>query len=148
MDKVIAGLEGIRKIVDDILNYNSSLPVQKNRTRSFLDQCRHHGATLKPTNSQLVVTGIVFGGFRLSSTGIQTYLSPSRIFLLTDIRSLFSFVNQLGNFSKELTEIMAPFRPLLAKDSVLQWLPEHDHAFVEAKSRLSIAIILTYFGCQ
>lgn len=72
MDKVIAGLEGICKIVDDILNYNSSLPVQKNRTRSFLDQCRHHGATLKPTNSQLVVTGIVFGGFRLSSTGIQT----------------------------------------------------------------------------
>lgn len=68
MDKVIAGLEGNRKIVDDILNYNSSLPVQKNRTRSFLDQCRHHGATLKQTNSQLVVTDVVFGGFRLSPT--------------------------------------------------------------------------------
>ena len=55
-------------------------------------------------------------------------------------------INQLGNFSKELTEIMVPFRPLLTKDAVFQWLPEHDHAFVEAKSRLSTTPVLTSFG--
>ena len=86
MDKVIAGLEGIRKIVDDILIYNSSLPVQKNRTRSFLDQCRHHGVTLKQTNSQLVVSLVVFACRQRESKPVQTYLSPSGIFLLTDIR--------------------------------------------------------------
>ena len=37
---------------------------------------------------------------------------------------------------------MAPFRPLLTKDAVLQWLPEHEHAFVEAKSHLSTVIII------
>ena len=55
-------------------------------------------------------------------------------------------INQLGNFSKELTEIMVPFCPLLTKDAVFQWLPEHDHAFVEAKSRLSTTPVLTSFG--
>lgn len=70
MNKVITDLEGTRNIVDDILIYNSSLPVQKNRTRSFFDQCRHHGVTVKQTNSQLAVTDVLFVDFRLSSTGI------------------------------------------------------------------------------
>ena len=41
---------------------------------------------------------------------------------------------------------MVPFRALLTQDAVFQWLPEHDHAFVEAKSRLSTTPVLTYFG--
>lgn len=50
---------------------------------------------------------------------------------LTDLRSRFGFSNQLGKFCKELTVIMAPFRPLLSKNAVFQWLPEHEHAFVK-----------------
>ena len=152
MDKVIAGLEGVRKIVDDILIYAPSLSILKKRTRAFLDHCRQRGVTLKKTKSQLAVTEVEFGGFRLSKTGIQTspdLLKSIREFPrprnLTDLRSWFGLVNQLGNFSKELTAIMAPFRPLLAKNAVLQWLPEHDHAFVEAKSRLTSTPVLTYF---
>ena len=41
---------------------------------------------------------------------------------------------------------MAPFRPLLSQDAVFQWLQEHNHAFFEAKSRLSTTPVLTYFG--
>lgn len=50
---------------------------------------------------------------------------------LTDLRSRFGFSNQLGKFSKELTAIMAPFRLLLSKNAVFQWLPEHEHVFVK-----------------
>ena len=153
MDKVVAGLEGVRKIVDDILIYAPTLSILKTRSRAFLDQCRQHCVTLKQAKSQLAVTEVDFGGFRLSSTGIQTsphLLKSMRDFPrprnLTDLRSWFGLVNQLGKFSKELTEIMVPFRPLLTQDAVFQWLPEHDHAFVEAKSRLSITPVLTAFG--
>ena len=40
---------------------------------------------------------------------------------------------------------MAPFQPLLAKNAVFQWLPEHDPAFMEAKSSLTSTPVLTYF---
>ena len=50
---------------------------------------------------------------------------------------------QLGNFSKEVTEIMVP---LLTQDAFFQCPPEHNHAFVEANSRLSTTPVLTYFG--
>ena len=153
MDKVVAGLEGVRKIVDDILIYAPTLSILKTRSRAFLDQCRQHCVTLKQAKSQLAVTEVDFGGFRLSSTGIQTspdLLKSIRDFPrprnLTDLRSWFGLVNQLGKFSKELTEIMVPFRPLLTQDAVFQWLSEHDNAFVEAESRLSITPVLTAFA--
>ena len=154
MEEVVAGLEGVLKIVDDILIYAPTLSIVKKRSRAFLDQCRQHGVTLKQAKSQLAVTEVDFGGIRLSTTGIQTspdLLKSIRDFPrprnLTDLRSWFGLVNQLGNFSKQLTEIiMVPFRPLLTQDAVFQWLPEHDHAFVEAKSRLSTIPVLTYFG--
>lgn len=94
MDKVVAGLEGVRKIVDDVLIYAPTLSILKKHTRAFLDQCRQHGVTLKQTKSQLAVTKVDFGGFRLSTTGIQTspdLLKSIRDFPrqrnLTDLRS-------------------------------------------------------------
>ena len=66
MDKVTAGLEGIRKIVDDILIFALSLSILKKSACAFLDRCRQHGVTLKRAKSQVPVTEVDFGGFRLS----------------------------------------------------------------------------------
>ena len=40
---------------------------------------------------------------------------------------------------------MAPFRPILSKNAVFQWLTEYEHAFVDAKFRLTSTPVLTYF---
>ena len=124
--------------MDDILVFAPSLSTPKKRVHAFLDQCRQHGVTLKQTISQIAVTEVDFGEYRLSRTGIQSspdLLKSIRDFShprnLTDLRSWFGLVNQLGNFSKNLTKIMEPFRPLLKKDSVFQWLPEHEDAFAD-----------------
>ena len=80
MDKVVAGLEGVRKIIDNILIYAPTLSILKTRSRAFLDQYRQL-VTLKQAKSQLAVTEVDFGGFCLSTMGIQT--SPD---LLKSIR--------------------------------------------------------------
>lgn len=42
---------------------------------------------------------------------------------------------------------MVPFCLLLSKNAVFQWLLEHDHAFVEAKSHLSSSVpVLTNYA--
>ena len=41
---------------------------------------------------------------------------------------------------------MSPFCPVLSKNAVFQWLPQREDAFVEAKSSLSSAPVLTYFA--
>ena len=107
MDKVVSGLEGLRKIVDNMLIYAPTLSILKKRSHAFLDQCCQHGVTLKQAKSQLPVTEVDFGGFHLLTTGIQTspdLLKSIRDFPrprnLTDLRSWFGLLNQLGNFSK------------------------------------------------
>ena len=153
MDKVVNGLHGIRKIVDDVLVYAPTLSALKKRVHDFLDRCSTHGVTLKRSKSQIAVREADFGGFHLSETGIQCsfdLLKSIRDFPrpknLTDLRSWFGLVNQLGNFSQEITQIMEPFRPLLQKNSCYLWLPEHEQAFNEAKRRLSSPPVLTYFA--
>ena len=70
MDKVVSGLQGIRKIVDDVLVY-SPMSALKKRVHDFLDRCSMHGVTLKRSKSQIAVREADFGGFHLSETGIQ-----------------------------------------------------------------------------
>ena len=124
----------------------------KKRVHDFLDQCSTHGVTLKRSKSQIAVCEADFGGFHLSETGIQCsfdLLKSIRDFPrpknLTDLRSWFGLVNQLGNVSQEITQIMEPFHPLLQKNPCYLWLPEHEQAFNEGKCRLSSPPVLTYF---
>jgi hypothetical protein len=95
MDKVVNGLQGIRKIVDGVLVYTPTLSALKKRVHAFLDRCSTHGVTLKRSTSQIAVTEADFGGFHLS-TGIQCssdLLKSIRDFPqsknLTDLRSWF-----------------------------------------------------------
>jgi hypothetical protein len=107
MDKVVNGLQGIRKIVDDVLVYAPTLSALKNRVNAFLDRCSTHGVTLKRSKSQIAVTEADFGGFYLSEMGIQCssdLLKSIRDFPrpknLTDLRSWFGLVNHLAIFPK------------------------------------------------
>ncbi len=87
MDKVVHGLQGIRKIVDDVLVYAPSLPVPM-----FHTWC--HTEALK---SQIAVTEADFGGFHLSEMDIycsSDLLKSIRQFPrpknLIDLRSWFA----------------------------------------------------------
>lgn len=131
-------LLAMKELARSLITSWSSLPILKKRACAFLDRWRQHSVTLKQTKSQvrllfLKLISVNFAGIQASPDLLK---SPETI---TDLRSWFGLVNQLGNFSKELTTIMVPFRPLLSKNAVFQWLPERDHAFVEAKFRLSSA---------
>ena len=98
MDKVVNGLQGIRKIVDDVLVYAPTLSVLKKRVHDFLDHCYTHGVTLKRSKYQIAVSEADFGGFHLSETGIQfsfDLLKSIRDFPrpknLTDLRSCLAW---------------------------------------------------------
>ena len=82
-------------------------------------------------------------GIQCSSDILKSIRDFPRPENLTDLRSWFGLVNQLGHFSQEITQIMEHFRPLLQNNSCYLWLPEHEQAFNEAKHRLSSPPVLT-----
>ena len=87
-----------------------------------------------------------FAGFRITDTGvkplgkflvaIRDFPTPTKI---TDIRSWFGLVNQVGNYN-QLSDMMLPFRPLLKAKSRFCWTEELDSAFRRSKLEIVRAI--------
>ena len=83
MDKVVNGLQGIRKIVYDVLVYAPTLSALKKRVHAFLDRCSTHGVTLKRSKSQIASLKLILADFTCqnwASNAVQISSSPSAIF--------------------------------------------------------------------
>ena len=87
-----------------------------------------------------------FAGFRIGETTVEPlpkYIDAIRSFLtpkkLQDVRSWFGLVNQVAHYNK-LTEIMAPFRPLLSSKATFYWSEELQAAFDKSKDLIIDAI--------
>ena len=86
MNKVIAGIEGVCKIVDDILIHVRSLTlsVLKKRACPLLDRCRQHGATLSEQSRRfrlLKLISVDFASQKLAFRQALTYRSLSETYL-------------------------------------------------------------------
>lgn len=69
----------------------------------------------------------------------------------TDVPALQRFlgmVNYLGKFIPDLSELSAPLRELIKKDTAWAWFPQHQRAFDVLKSRLVSTPTLKFFDLQ
>ena len=69
--------------------------------------------------------------------------SPSNI---TDLRSFFGLCQQVGNFSPKIASTLAPLSPLLKKAIEWEWTPDHDAAFIAARTELAIVLELSFYN--
>jgi hypothetical protein len=142
-DRALSGLEGVRKIVDDILIFGSTLNELVKRTKAVLQRCHDHGVTLSREKAQFGES-VKFAGFIVNSSGISP--NPEKVAAisrfpvpanLTDLRSFLGLANQLGQFVPDLAHASQPLRGLLRKNIAYQWLPDHQAAFDKVKDILT-----------
>ena len=115
MDEAFAGLSGYRRIVDDVVIYDSDITQHASHVKEFLQR--------KITFAQPQVT---FAGFILSADGykvdssitdaISRFPTPSN---RTNLRSFFGLVNQLSASTSAVAGLLAPFHPLLSTKNEL-----------------------------
>ena len=152
MDECFRGIDGIRRVVDDVIIYSRTRNEHIARVRQFLDRCRSRGVSLNPAKTQHMKTSVKFAGFIVSSDGyvpdpalteaIAAFPAPQS---LTDLRSFFGLVNQVAPFSDEIAELLEPLRPLLSSKRSFTWNSDHEMAFTAARKTLSSARTLAYF---
>ncbi|NJL70883.1 MAG: hypothetical protein HC888_04345 [Candidatus Competibacteraceae bacterium] len=120
-DEAISGLEGVTKLVDDILIQAPSLAVLRDRIRAVLDRCREHGITIS-RRKFLYGPEVEFAGFLVSASGIRP--NPDKLKAvkdfptpvdLTDLRSFLGMANQLGHFIPDLSHATKCMRQLMQK---------------------------------
>jgi hypothetical protein len=142
-DRALAGVQGVLKIVDDILVFASTPEELISRTRDVLQRCSASGITLSRSKAK-AGTSVKFAGFIVTSSGISPdpmktdsiskFPAPKNI---TDLRSFMGLANQLGHFVPDMAHAAEPLRHLLKKKNEFLWLDDHQNAFQKVKDILT-----------
>jgi hypothetical protein len=150
-DAALEGLEKTRKIVDDILVWASTWEELCERVRAVLERCKQHGITLSRDKMQMG-SEVRFAGHVISPNGVKP--EPEKVVALknfpaptdaTGLRSFLGLAVQLGGFVPDLAHLTEPLRPLLKKNAVFLWLPEHEEAFARVKDALTSPLVVRFF---
>ena len=109
-DITIAGLSNVEKVMDDVIVFDDNFDQHVDRVRALLLRCREHGITLNPDKFKFAEKEVKFVGFTINAQGVSTdpdklkaiaeFLIPS---CLTDLRSFMGLINQLGDFTTEVS---------------------------------------------
>jgi transposase InsO family protein len=150
-DRALENITNKIKVVDDVLVYADSWNALQKSLNDIMEACNDNNITLSASKF-VIGREVRFVGMKISADGVSAdpskvkaitdFPTPSNI---TDLRSFFGLVNQLGSFSLDISTKASPLRPLLSSKNVWQWLPEHDSAFQEVKKCLSSPPILAHF---
>ena len=150
-DKVIEGLEGVQKIVDDVLISASDIITLEARIRAVLTKCKKNNviASLKKFR---ISENVKFAGHIISAQGVMP--DPGRLKAIADfrtptcvkeLRSFPGLANQLANFRPYLSHMTMNLRHLLKQGVNFLWLPEHEEEFARVKDLLTSPSVVKLF---
>ena len=131
------------KVVDDVLLYDADYSTHLHRIHQVLTRCHEFGITLNKNKFVVATPQVDFCGFTLSEAGItanQAKVAAIRDFPtpanLTDLRSFMGLVNQLAEFTPDITSAAQHLRPLMSPKRQFLWTPDHEEAFRRVKVAL------------
>ena len=149
---MVEGLLWARKIVDDILIWADDL----SSLRLRIDEISRRARDLKIILSRkkfVIGDSLPFAGYIVSSKGVspnQERVSAIRQFPrpsdTTGIKSFMGLANQLSFFIPDFAHQTRGMRALLGKNTVFQWLPEHQEEFERVKNILSDTLLTRHFN--
>ena len=152
MDEAFSGLLGYRRIVDDIVIYDSDPTKHADHVRQFLQRCKEQKITLNTSKWAFGQPTVTFAGFILSKEGYQidpaitraiaNFPTPST---RTELRSFIGLVNQLSSSTSAIAHFLSPFRPLLSTKNEFTWSDEFQSAFKAVKTSLTSPPVVSYF---
>lgn len=126
-------------MVDDVLLYDNDLE-HLYRVNTVLQLCRAHGITLNAEKFTMAASSVRFCGFVLSADGIAA--DPEKVRAIADFITpahITDVVNQLAEFTPDISAAAQPLRPLMSPRKAFIWTPDHEAAFQRVKTSLAMA---------
>ena len=150
-DEALAGLDGVVKLVDDILVMGESEEELYTRIREVLDRCRHRGIILS-RKKMVIGQSVEFAGHVVDADGVRPaadHIAAIKDFPQpSDVPSLKSFMgmcNQVMSFIPDLSHGMKEMRALLKKGVPWDWTEAMQKEFVEIKAMLSSPLLVKHY---
>ena len=142
-DEIVADIPHKTKCIDDVGMWAPTIIEDAFfQTCKWMDICGRHSITQNPEKFHFAKDTVEFAGFEITSTNIRpsdTFIRAIKDFLIprniTDVRSLFSLINQVS-YCQSSSEQLRPFRELLSPSTPFYWDDTLDAAFAHAKSEI------------
>ena len=133
-DKIVKGLQGVRKLVNDILVQSPDIKNLQDRIDELLKRCKSHNFTL--SRKLEIGEAVEFAGQIVSHNGVQpnpAYWQGIRDFpapkTISELRSFLGMVNQLSTYHLEIARHTGVLQALLKKNTSFLWLEDQQTAF-------------------
>ena len=150
-DEAIHGLDGILKLIDDILVYASTLEELFQRVEAVLQRCQERNMTLSKKKLQ-IGKRLTFAGFVISGKGVEPtdermkaireYPTPKDI---TTLRGFLGIAQTIGHFLPDLAHAANPLVALTTKDGFF-WNDDMDKVLQDCKNILTSPAVLKLFN--
>jgi len=151
LQQTLAGCEGVRNILDDIIVFASSEKENNKRLEAVLQRIKESGLTLNKDKCCFKMAELEFMGHVLSANGIAPEEAKVKAVSLarepksaSEVCSFLGLVNYCGHFIPDLATISEPMRKLTRKDAVFKWNKSQRESFRALKHKLYNAPVYAY----
>ncbi|XP_063362806.1 uncharacterized protein K02A2.6-like [Cydia amplana] len=153
MECVLAGLDGVLCLLDDVLITGADAAQHQARLKVVLQRLQDAGLVLQRDKCEFFKDEISYLGYIINKEGLKK--SPEKIKAIveapvpTNISQLQSFLglsNYYRNFVPGASTILSPLYDLLKKNTKWEWSALHNDAFNKIKRHLVSDQVLTHFN--
>ena len=149
---VLAGIEGVENISDDIVVHGPDAETHDQRLRQTIEHLRDCGLTLNAEKCLFNMDRLVFMGMLLSETGIgptedrvKAVLEAGEPTSTTEVHSFLGLANYSSRFIPHFATLSEPLRRLTRKETPFNFRPEQKKSFESLKQKMAEACTLAYF---
>lgn len=152
MECILAGIEGIIFLLDDILVTGKNKEEHKQRLVTVLQRLEDTHLTVQRSKCEFFKDEISYlghvidrHGVRKSQDKVKAILEASKPVNVPQLQSFLGLTNYYRNFVPSASSILSPLYDLLRKNEKWQWSSIHDKAFSKIKNILSSDETLAHF---
>ncbi len=152
MENLLAGLDNVRVIVDDVLIWNVTAEGHDKTLEEVLKRASAAGLRLNKAKAQIGKSEVEYVGHILSTSGVKA--NPERIRAVQNmpkpidkegVHRFLGMVTYLSKFIPNLSDVSAPLRELLKKEAEFHWGEDQNQSFEQLKKAVCSSPVLKYY---
>lgn len=155
MSEIFEDIKGVKVIVDDILVWGRDVPELDARMKQVLDRAREVNLKLNRKKCQVRKAEVHYVGHLPTKDGLKP--DPQKIRAVEameqprntkELRTFLGFIQYIGKFMPNLSQVTAPLRKLLDTDISWHWEREQQQSSQKLKAMATSAPVLGYYDPQ
>lgn len=153
MELVFEGLDGVEVMMEDILVHGRNEQEHDARLQAALQRARQNNLKLNQKKSKIKQKEVKYLGHIFTGEGLKTDPEKVRAILemprptdKTGVQRVLGVLNYVSKFIPNMSDLTAPLRQLLIKETVWHWDEQQEKSFQAIKRTLTAAPVLAYYN--